>query len=93
MNHLNHAIEEFAKTANNQENKGITKYGKPLNPYDNYDWLDMEFEELVDAAKYNRAEKRKRDFAIGRIREIIIKECEFDTQVQINNWLDFVQGK
>jgi len=58
MNHLNHAIEEFAKTANNQENKGITKYGKPLNPYDNYDWLDMEFEELVDAAKYNRAEKK-----------------------------------
>jgi len=93
MNHLNHAIEEFAKTANNQENKGIKKYGKLLNPLDNYDWLQMAKEEQVDGFKYLEAEIVKRDFAIDRIREIIIKECEFDTQVQINNWLDFVQGK
>lgn len=70
--HLENTKIAFSEVADSQENKGIEKYGKPLNPLDNYDWLDMEFEELIDAAKYNRAEKIKRNHIVGRIRKLML---------------------
>jgi hypothetical protein len=46
---------------NEQDEKGIEKYGQPLDPMDNYDWLYMAEEELADALKYFNAEREKRD--------------------------------
>lgn len=96
--HLEHTKDEFIKTANSQERKGILKYGKPLEPMDDYDWLDMEFEELVDAVKYNRAAKRKlltekneREFVIERIRTIT-ERCDYQAKMEINHWLDVLEG-
>ena len=92
--HLNHTIKEFTDVAESQEfDKGIPKYGKPLDPLDNYDWLDMEFEELVDAIKYNRAEKVKRNFAIGKIRYLSETHCDAGANEEIKFWLDFMEGK
>ena len=71
MNHLEHSINSFAKSATSQEEKGIQKYGKPLNPLDNYDWLEMAKEEQVDGFKYLEAEKVKRNYIAQEIRGII----------------------
>lgn len=90
--HLNQTLKEVKDVAYYQEVKGINKYGKPLDPYDNYDWLDMEFEELIDALKYNRAEKKKRKLAIERIRTIT-ERCDYEVKQEINHWLDFWEGK
>lgn len=68
--HLHNTIEEFDYVANRQEEKGIAKYGKPLDPMDNYDWLEMANEELVDAYKYFMAEKVKRQHCINKIRQL-----------------------
>ena len=57
---LGKTINEFRKVAISQEEKGIAKYGHELRPNDNYNWLDMALEELVDATKYIIAEKAKR---------------------------------
>ena len=89
--HLEHTKDEFIKTANSQERKGILKYGKPLEPMDDYDWLDMEAEELVDAFKYNRAEKAKRKFVSERIRTIA-ERCDYQVKSEILHWLDVLEG-
>lgn len=70
--HLENTKIAINEVADSQEDKGIKKYGKPLNPLDNYDWLDMEFEELIDAAKYNRAEKAKRNHNVERLRKLML---------------------
>ncbi|MEK3909650.1 hypothetical protein [Oceanobacillus sp. FSL W7-1309] len=41
MSHLEKSIASFRETATSQAQKGIKKYGKPLEPLDNYNWLDM----------------------------------------------------
>ena len=51
---------EFAWVAEKQEEKGIKKYGHELRPLDDYDWLEMAKEELVDAFKYLECERIKR---------------------------------
>lgn len=91
--HLYETIEEFDYVANNQEKKGIAKYGKPLDPMDNYDWLQMANEELVDAYKYFMAEKVKRKYCIQMIRSVIENECDYDVQTQINIWIEKLEGK
>lgn len=70
--HLENTKLAINEVADSQEDKGIEKYGKPLNPLDDYDWLDMEFEELIDAAKYNRAEKVKRNYHVERLRKLML---------------------
>ena len=57
---LSKVKREFDYLATMQEIKGIEKYGHELRPDDNYNWLDMALEELVDAVKYLVAEKEKR---------------------------------
>src|SRR5690554_3554435 len=46
---LHKVIKSFSEVATTQEEKGIKKYGHELRPLDNYDWLEMAMEELVDA--------------------------------------------
>ncbi|MBN6205562.1 hypothetical protein JYK21_03780 [Ralstonia pickettii] len=91
--HLEDTKIAFSEVADSQEDKGIEKYGKPLNPLDNYDWLDMEFEELIDAAKYNRAEKIKRQHIVGRIRKLLLHVDAPKVIVgEINRLLDELEG-
>lgn len=52
---------KFKETALNQELKGLKKYGSPVNPMDDYDWLNMAEEEQIDGYKYLMAERVKRD--------------------------------
>jgi hypothetical protein len=52
---------KFNEKAISQEAKGIVKYGVPLNPMDDYDWLNMADDELIDGYKYFVAERTKRD--------------------------------
>ena len=44
-----------------QDEFGLKKYNQYLNPMDNYDWLNMAFEEYVDLGKYIEAERYRRD--------------------------------
>lgn len=89
--HLKRSIISFGNTANAQEEKGIKKYGKPLDPMDDYDWLDMATEELVDAFKYLEAEKVKRKAAIYSIRELI-NNLDNSTKQAIEGHLQSIEG-
>lgn len=74
---------KFAEGANKQEVKGIEKYGVPLNPMDNYDWLNMAEEELIDGYKYLVAERTRRD--------AILKEIVEDIN-NMKNGLEYAEG-
>ena|SRR5690625_2599520 len=84
--HLENTVIKFAIEAQVQEDKGIDKYGKPLDPLDNYDWLKMASEELVDAYKYLNAEQEKIKHIIKSIRELTDDK-------KINLLLDELEGK
>lgn len=71
MKHLENTVVDFTERAYEQENKGIKKYGKALDPLDDYDWLTMAAEEQVDGYKYLLAEMEKRKYIASEIREII----------------------
>lgn len=86
MEHLGFVKQKFSIVAENQENKGIEKYGQPLEPMDGYDWLEMAEQEQVDGYKYLVAEQVKRQRVIGRIREKT-------NDIEINHWLDLLEGK
>lgn len=89
--HLNKTIKEFKEVAYSQEVKGINKYGKPLDPMDNYNWLQMALEEQVDGAKYLIAEMEKRKFIVKKIRTLLeYKPYDF---TEIYHWLDVLEGK
>lgn len=93
MSHLQASIDMFTETARSQEQKGIEKYGRPLDPLDNYDWLKMAEEEMVDGYKYLAAEMEKRKYIAGKLRNLwkyrknSVSDCEF------NYWLDRLEGK
>lgn len=93
--HLEYTIEEFMRVAEEQEKKGMKKYGKPLDPEDlKYDWLEMALEENVDSTKYLTAEIKKRQFIVERIRRIIEQEgLSTLLQEEIHFWLDALEGK
>lgn len=61
----------FKKAATGQELKGISKYGVPLNPMSDYDWLNMAEEEQIDGYKYLVAEREKRDKTLQAVLNII----------------------
>jgi len=86
MKHLNDTIDKFAEKAKSQEEKGLVKYGKPLDPLDDYDWLEMANDEMVDGYKYLVAEKEKRKFIAGKIRNLT-------GNTEILFWLDQLEGK
>ena len=71
MEHLQDSVDEFTQVALSQEKKGIQKYGQPLNPLDNYCWLDMASQELVDGFKYLHAEQVKRADICAKIRRLV----------------------
>jgi hypothetical protein len=89
--HLRNTKEEFNLVADEQELKGIEKYGKPLDPIDNYDWIEMAKQEQVDGFKYLIAEQKKRTYAINRIRGQLDREF-IDVEL-IRYWLDWMEGK
>lgn len=91
--HLKHTIAEFEKTAISQEEKGIEKYGKPLNPIDNYDWLDMADEEAVDLYKYLHAEKVKRKFIANQIREVMRYKVHPAVYGRVDELLNELEGR
>ena len=93
MEHLHNSLIKFADVAHSQEEKGIAKYGKPLDPLDKYDWLEMASEELVDAFKYLHAEQTKRKEIINRIREEIQTGVIPEKYDKINRLLDELEGE
>lgn len=86
MEHLRFVKQKFIISADAQENKGIEKYGQPLEPMDNYDWLEMAEQEQVDGYKYLVAEQVKRQKVIGKIRNLT-------DDMEINHWLDVLEGR
>jgi len=86
MNHLKRTVNKFEEMAVSQEEKGMEKYGKPIDPLDDYDWLEMADEEMVDGYKYLHAEKIKRKFIVDKIRKLT--ECE-----EIHYWLNQLEGE
>lgn len=86
------AKDKFIQTANSQERKGIQKYGQPLNPLDDYDWLEMAIEEQTDGFKYLVAEQEKRKFVVGKIRKLLEFKDNSVSRTEINHWLDVLEG-
>lgn len=68
MTFLQFVISKFTKSATDQENKGIEKYGHELQPMDpKWDWLNMAEEELIDGFKYLCAERERRDKVLREV--------------------------
>lgn len=93
FNHLEHTKDEFIKIANSQEQKGIEKYGQPLDPLDSYNWRRMAKEEAVDLFKYLEAEEEKTSFITSKIRELSANNCNAAAHDEIAHWLDILEGK
>lgn len=92
--HFEKSIVKFTKSARKQEDKGIKKYGQPLDPLDkHYDWLEMAIEEQVDGFKYLYAEQVKRKHIIDEIREIITYNTLPMVYEQITALLDELEGE
>lgn len=92
MEHLEYAKELFNQSADDQEEKGMEKYGQALEPLDNYCWLDMAIQEQTDGFKYLAAEKVKREFVVGKIRKLLDYKENSVSRVEINHWLDVLEG-
>ena len=91
--HLQRSKREFDLMANEQERKGIEKYGKPLEPMNNYDWLKMCVQEQVDGFKYLVAEQEKRRFVADKIQAIVNDRCDEEVALEVNHWLDVLEGR
>lgn len=90
MEHLEKVNKKFSETAYLQEMKGIRKYGKALDPIDNYDWLQMALEEQVDGTKYLVAEIEKRKHVVSQVKKLIPNDLE--DYVEIMMLLDELEG-
>lgn len=94
MHHLKSSINKFNEGAKKQEDKGIEKYGQPLDPLDNrYDWLEMAIEEQVDGFKYLHAEQVKRKHITDQIRLLIKNNTIPMVHDQIVVLLDQLEGR
>jgi len=97
MQHLKSSINKFNEGAKKQEDKGIEKYGQPLEPTDTkHDWLEMAIEEQVDGFKYLHAEQVKRKHITDEIRAVLDKydhRVPRRVQYQITVLLDQLEGK
>src|SRR5690625_2868522 len=96
MQHLKSSIDKFTDGAKKQEDKGIEKYGQPLEPTDTkQDWLEMAIEEQVDGFKYLHAEQVKRKHITDEIRVVLNKydhRVPRRVQYQITVLLDQLEG-
>jgi len=93
MEHLHETLIKFSKVAHSQEEKGVAKYGKPLNPSDKYDWIEMAIEEMVDGFKYILAEQHRRKAVIKKIRQAINTDVKPSKHDEISILLDKLEGK
>src|SRR5690625_1336623 len=100
MEHLHNTLIKFSQVAHSQEKKGIAKYGKPLVPADDYDWIELAIEEQVDGFKYLLADKRIREFkrqkrkiVIDKARQAIKTDVSPKKHDEITRLLDKVEGK
>ena len=94
MQHLQTSIDTFIDYAQSQEQKGIEKYGQPLDPLEsNRDWLVMAIEEQVDGFQYLVAEMKKRKFVVDKIRKAINYKDNSVSKTEINHWLDVLEGR
>lgn len=93
-------IESLREVMIKQDEKGLEKYGKPLNPEDeNYDWLEMTIEELADALKYLESEAQKKKLKtelLEKVSTVLKNQLEPNKQqidvVQIQFALDLVDS-
>lgn len=69
---------DLLKTMIEQDEKGMDKYGKELNPMDDYDWLDMAQQEIADLVKYVQAEKVRRNIILDEVlHELTILQLQY----------------
>lgn len=59
--HTSRTFDRLMKVAKSQDEFGHQKYGKYLDPEDDYDWIAMAEEELADLMKYLHAAREARD--------------------------------
>lgn len=54
-------MNKIGKQIDAQTDKGVQKYGQSLDAcaFDEYDWLEMANQELIDLAQYQQKEIRK----------------------------------
>lgn len=90
--HLEQTKVEFNRIANEQERKGILKYGQPVDPLEGRDRLSMTMEEMVDGIKYLVAEQEKRKFVVNKIRSLLNYKENSVSKFEINYWLDVLEG-
>lgn len=94
MHHLNYSIDRFMEVVEKQSRKGIETYKQDIDPMESgRDWLDMGDEELVDAFRYNQAERQKRAFIAGKLRKLTSYKPTDVTRKEIDFWLDVLEGK
>lgn len=62
------------KTLVKQDQKGIKKYGVPLNPNDDYNWGKMADEEMADYLKYRECERQEKVQAIKLLKSALKQE-------------------
>lgn len=94
MNHIERSKQAYARTADKQAEKGMETYGQALDPLEpGRDWLVMAEEEIVDAHQYNQAMQNRRKFVVDKIRNLITHEKNEYTNMEINHWLTFLEGK
>lgn len=86
MKHLNESINDFEKVTRSQAKKGFKKYGKALDPMDNYSWINMAKEEAVDLYQYLHAQEQVNQVIAERIR-VRTKDEE------ILFWCDVLEGR
>lgn len=92
--HMQISIKDYTETIQHQANKGMNKYGQAVDPLENgRDWLQMANEEMVDGHQYLVAEKEKRKFIVSKIRRLLDYKENSVTKVEINYWLDVLEGK
>lgn len=90
--HVVRSIDKFKEVINTQSDKGIEKYGQPLQPIAiEYDWLEMAAEEMVDGFQYLVAEMEKRKFVAKKIRSLT-QDAPDDIKGEIGHWLDVLEG-
>lgn len=90
--HVQTSIEDYKNTIHNQSQKGLEKYGQPMDPLDNYNWLQMAKEELVDGHQYLKAEEIKRNFVCNKIRGLLNYKENSVSKTEILHWLDVLEG-
>ena len=69
-------LTSLKKVLEEQDEKGIIKYGVPLDSTYNYDWGRMADEEMADYLKYRECERQEKERTV-RLLETAIKEQDF----------------